>query len=334
MQSECIHQPPSDAFQAFLEASAERGPPQNDSIHRPMVAIAAALTVGVALGALVPGRWGMGLGAAAIAGLSLVRGLRRGRHQTAAPVLLILASGYLSLQPWLAPRQGPNHAARFADGPAVALRGMVVETPRVRAGRQQFTMALQRTGESRGAGPHRGLVRVTVWGVTPEYDRGDILSFTARLRSPHNFNNPGGFDYQRYLYLKGVRVSAYVTADHVQRLGTAAPGAMPSALDLYRHRIGELIDRAAAPDSAAVLRALTTGERGNVSESLRNTFNRTGVGHLLAISGLHVGIVAALVYGIWIRLLVWWPLMVERAWSAKAAALFAAAAVLVYSLLA
>ncbi len=303
-------------------------------ICRPMVAIAAILAAGIALGAVFPGRCTAGLGVAAVAGLALIRGMVQGRGQAAAPLFLILSLGYLSLQPWLAPRQQPGHAARYAGGQAVPIQGTVHETPRVTAGRQKFTLSLQKPeGRSEDA-PFRGLVRVTVQGLTPAFSQGETLAFTARLRSPRNFNNPGGFDYRRYLYLQGVQVSAYVTADRVRCLHTAPAAGMHRAGERYRNRIGALIDKSSGADTAAVLRALTIGDRSKVFQALRNAFNRTGVGHLLAISGLHVGIVAALVYGFSIRLLVWWPLMVERAWSAKSAALFTAAAVWGYSLLA
>ena len=292
------------------------------------------LAAGIALGAVFPGRWTAGLGLAAVAGLASIRGMVQGRGQAAAPLLLMLALGYLSLQPWLAPRQAPGHATRYAGGPAVSMQGTVLEAPRVTAGRQKFTITLQRPEGRSENGPYRGLVRVTVQGVSPVFSQGETLAFTARLRSPHNFNNPGGFDYRRYLYLQGVRVSAYVAADRVRRIHAAAAAGTHRDGDRYRNRIGALIDLAGAADTAAVLRALTIGDRSKVSQDLRNAFNRTGVGHLLAISGLHVGIVAALVYGFAIRLLVWWPLMVERAWSAKTAALFTAAAVWGYSLLA
>ena len=307
-----------------------------EAIHRPMLPLAAALAAGIATGAWIPGRW---IAAVALTALSVlvvvVRGTIDGRDQAAAPLILIVTLGYLSVQPWLAPRLGPGHAAWFVDGPPVAVCGTVVNEPRVAAGRQKFVLALVRPEGDRAAGPQHGCVRVTVQGTSPVISRGDTLAFSTRLKSLRNFNNPGGFDYRRYLYLQGVRATAYVSADRLRRQAPADPdGRDDRGLARFRRRIAVLADGAADPDGAAVLTALTIGDRRRVTDDLRNVFNRTGVGHLLAISGLHVGIVAALVFGLWVRALIWCPFMLERAWTTKTAALGTAAAVWGYSLLA
>ena len=306
-----------------------------EAIHRPMLPLAVALAAGIATGAWIPGRWIEAGVLAAGSVLVVIRGTTEGRHQVAAPLILIVALGYLSLQPWLTPRLGPGHAARFVDGPPVTVHGTVVSEPRMTAGRQKFVLALFRPKGTRPAGPDRGWIRVTVQGAFPFILRGDVLSFAARLRSLRNFNNPGGFDYRRHLFLQTVRATAYVNADQVQRRVPAnGDGSSGGGLARFRRRVAALVGGAADPDSAAVLTALTIGDRRRLTEDLRDVFNRTGVGHLLAISGLHVGIVAALVFWLWARALIWCPFMLERAWTTKAAALGSAAAVWGYSLLA
>jgi competence protein ComEC len=299
-----------------------------------MVVLAATLAAGIALGAWYPGGWAVGGGLVAAAIPVLVLGTVRGRAQALAPLLVVLGLGYLSLQPWMAPRAVEGHAVRWADGPAVPLQGKVTEVPRVTAGRQQFILALEKPPAAPASGPHRGLVRVTVRGTSPSFFPGETLAFTARLRRPRNFNNPGGFDYRRHLCLQGVRTTAYVAADRVERLDLGPPEEPGALMARLRRHVGALIADAAPHDRGAVIRALTIGDRQGISPALRDAFNRAGVGHLLAISGLHVGIVAALVYGVWVRLLVWWPLMVRRAWTAKGAALATALAVWGYGLMA
>ncbi|MEZ4603470.1 MAG: ComEC/Rec2 family competence protein [Desulfobacterales bacterium] len=70
-----------------------------------------------------------------------------------------------------------------------------------------------------------------------------------------------------------------------------------------RGKIAAYIDRVAAGDANAILHALILGNRSKISSDLRDAFNRAGISHLLAISGLHIGIVAVFSFFIFSRIL-------------------------------
>ena len=269
-----------------------------EAIHRPMVPLAGALMIGCAAGAWFPGHWRLAVPSAVVALAVVVAGVKAEGHRLAAPLALIAILGYLSIQPWMDPPMKPGHAARFVDQGPVFIAGRVVDAPRVAAGRQKLYLDLVDSGRRNAAGPTCGRIRLTVQGLTPALARGDRVRFSARLRSPRNFSNPGGFDYRRYLLLRGVQATAWVAAEKLQWAPARPSWRLSAALSRFRERVDRLLQQELDPDTAAVLSALTVGDRSRIDEGLRSAFNRVGVGHLLAISGLHVGIVAGLVYAL------------------------------------
>ncbi len=303
-------------------------------IHRPLIPMAVAVMVGIAAGAWTPGHPTAAAVLAAVALAAVVRAVATGRPACVAPLVLLVGLGYLSIQPWLAPRLGTTHAARFVGKGPVPLFGSVMDVPRVGSGRQQFQLDLNAGGRHGFSGPREGKIRVTVEGLEPAIARGDTLSFETRLRDPRNFNNPGGFDYRRYLFLQGVRATAFVPADRVRRVA-GSPGSGPATvLERFRQRVAVLLFQSLRRKEAAVLSALTIGDQSRIDEPLRTAFHRVGVGHLLAISGLHVAVVAALVYGLARRFLAWLPFLLVGGRLRKAAALATAGAVWTYAVVA
>jgi len=90
----------------------------------------------------------------------------------------------------------------------------------------------------------------------------------------------------------------------------------------------------AAVDEKAVLKALVFGNRSGIDNMLRERFNRSGVGHLLAISGLHVGIVATVAFAFFRWIFSWFPPLLWRGWGRPWAAAATMVPVLIYGVLA
>ena len=120
---------------------------------------------------------------------------------------------------------------------------------------------------------------------------GERWRLLVRLKRPRGFANPAGFDYAGWLYRQGVDATGYVRSSPLnRRLG---PPRWDSLLLRLRHRIGRLIDlRVANRPGAGLLRALVIGDRSGLEREQRELLRRTGTSHLVAISGLHIGIVA------------------------------------------
>ncbi len=167
---------------------------------------------------------------------------------------------------------------------------------------------------------------------------GQRWRFTVRLRRPRGFANPHGFDYPGWLFRHAIRATGYVRrAPPAQRL--AVDSARPAArLHAARQWLGERLDASLSLHREArqpgLLRALAIGQRDGLSPALWDDLRRTGTNHLVAISGLHIGLVAGLVGWLASRLWGSLPWLMRRASRAGFAAVAACPAALGYAALA
>ena len=299
-------------------------------LERPAAFFCLALAAGLILGEQFPGHLVLLLLAAAATAVCVrlqALGAMRTRL-TAAGVLLTL--GYLSVQPWAAPCLPNSHIQHQADGPAGVITGRVSDLPQRFGKRTRFLLAV----ESFNGKQANGSLRVSTVGMLPGVACGDRLQFRARVKSIRNFNNPGAFDYRRYLRLKGVWVSAWVPADRIRLLAKDPVPTMETRLARIRAALSRWITTTLPGREGRITTALVTGDRSGITPHLRQQFNRLGMGHLLAISGLHIGIIATVSFGC-----VYWlarrtAFLVYMGRSRQAAALLSLGPVMAYGLIA
>lgn len=131
---------------------------------------------------------------------------------------------------------------------------------------------------------------------------GERVRLAGKLRRPHNFGNPGAFDYKGYLADRGISALIAVRADHVERL----PGFAGSRPGAWRNRIrNSLLARIRElwpKRDAALLSAMLVSERSQVTREARLDFQRSGTYHLLVVAGLHLGLLAGFCYWLLRRL--------------------------------
>lgn len=128
---------------------------------------------------------------------------------------------------------------------------------------------------------------------------GERWRFTVRLKRPHGNLNPHGFDYEAWLFERGIRATGYVRPKAgPQRLDAAVWG-FGTGVEMLREAIRDRF-RAALPDApfAGVLIALAIGDQQAIAPDLWQVFGRTGITHLMSISGLHVTMLAGLAYAL------------------------------------
>ena len=140
----------------------------------------------------------------------------------------------------------------------------------------------------------RWLLRLS-WWEAPQISPGEAWRLPVRLRAAHGHATPGAWDYEGWLFWQGVRYTGYVNAQPtVQR----SSGDDCCWLNRLRQGVSNAVD--AAPASAfarGVIRAISVGDRSGLTPEARELFRATGTSHLMAISGLHVGLLAALGLG-------------------------------------
>lgn len=126
---------------------------------------------------------------------------------------------------------------------------------------------------------------------------GERWQFLVRLKRPHGTANPHGFDYEYHLLERGIRATGYIRQDPENfRLDSLVP--RPAWLvERARDDIARAMGRALADAPyAGVLIALAIGEQGGIPQEQWRVFTRTGINHLVAISGLHVTLFSGLVF--------------------------------------
>ena len=133
-------------------------------------------------------------------------------------------------------------------------------------------------------------IRLRWYGNAPKIEAGDQWRLWVKLRKPRGYRNRHGFDYEQHLFQKGITSTGYVLgkppAPH-QRLTTRVK------VDRSRSRFSEFLTAHEPPLSEkGVLAALAVGDRLGISRQRWEILRRSGLGHLVAISGLHVGLAA------------------------------------------
>jgi competence protein ComEC len=219
------------------------------------------------------------------------------------------------------------------EGRDLVLEGVVAAIPEPldRGIRFQFQVERMRVGAH--VLPAPGRVRLNWYNDAPALHAGERWRLQARLKRPHGFRNPGGFDYEGWLYQSRIRATGYVRSDALNQQVNAA-GAEYALQRVRQHLFDRLSGVLSGRALGGVVSALAIGERQGISQGQWDIFRRTGTTHLVAISGLHVGMVSGLVFFVFRRLWarlgrlpLYWP-------AQQAAAVAALAAALVYAALA
>lgn len=184
----------------------------------------------------------------------------------------------------------PGHV----EGQDLAVTGTVVGVPQ-RRGERSIRFRLQidaaRFGDQDIDFP--GLVRLNWYiGDAIKIHPGERWQLLVRLKQPHGFLNPGGFDWERWLFQQGIRATGYVRKSTLnRRLGDGS-----ASVDQLRQKILMWMKRQDPSERSGVLTALAVGDRHQMTPEIWELFRKTGTNHLMAISGLHVGMVSALLF--------------------------------------
>jgi competence protein ComEC len=299
---------------------------------RPIAALLISLMGGIVLGCRFPGHTIVTLGIAFISAGFIGAQFILKKAAGLSPLIFYVALGYVAVQPWVAPHFSAKHIQNFSDETRWQIAGVVDSDPVEFSYLKKFVLRADTLKHKKASYRVTGRIQVTVSGQGPVFARGDRLVFRSRLRQPRNFNNPGAFNYRRYMAFKGLWRTAYTKGSRLQVVQRGSSGDMAQQLDDVRRALAALIDRAGRGPSAAVLKALIIGDRSAISSEIRDGFNRAGVGHILAISGLHIGIVATVAFFFFHKLLRLVQPLLWRAWTRKGAAVLSLVPVCLYGL--
>lgn len=250
------------------------------------------------------------------------------RRQSLAAVALALGAGFFWAA-WLAHQRMDDWLRPALEGRDVEVIGVVAGLPGVTERGVRFELDVESSPE-----PLPRKLLLTWYGSEVGVHPGERWQLRVRLRRPHGSVNPHGFDYEAWLLERGIGATGHVRhgaglrplglrngiLDRVER-------ARESVRDRFQRELG-------ATPATGILAALAVGDQRAIPAEEWRLFGRTGVTHLMSISGLHVtlvsGLLAWLVAGAWRRV----PWLALRLPARKAAAAAAIGGALGYTLLA
>ena len=286
-------------------------------MQRPALFIAVCFVIGILMGHRVhvsPVLFALGAMAVIAAGYALYR--TRGNDGLAlrycmALGLVFAGAFWYAVQVRVVPA---NDIRRFCDQrQRHELAGTIVRSPDAR---ERFTLvtvdvaAISAAGNGRisreartragsvGMAPATGRLQVRLTSGIDPGRYGDRVLVTGRLRSPQPARNPGGFDARTYYASRGVHALMSVRDEagyQVTRRNTSFTW-QTGVIDPLRNSIERSIDRTMRGDSAALLKGILLGARRQLPEDLLNTFRTIGLAHILAVSGLHVGLITLVIH--------------------------------------
>ena len=152
---------------------------------------------------------------------------------------------------------------------------------------------------------------------------GDPLLFYGNIEPPVNRGNPEEFDFERYCLLHGISGSAWIAMQHWKRLDVPKKLTWKQKALVIQQKVVQTYDGwNLGTAERAVLSALTIGDKRELDPTLRQEFSTAGIAHVLALSGMHIGIIWMLLDfllfplkkssgGRWIK----WLLTVSLLWS-------------------
>lgn len=158
---------------------------------------------------------------------------------------------------------------------AILIQGKIVSIPERKSGVTKFVFKSNNT---------QFLLKWYYTDIKP--NAGEIWQFVVKLKRPHGLSNPGGVDVEKNLFQRGIRATGYITKHPDNRLIKQT-----YTLNLLRQKLSEKLD-----PYSGLIKALTIGVQQDITNQQWTVFRKTGTSHLMAISGLHIGLMAGFAY--------------------------------------
>ncbi len=199
----------------------------------------------------------------------------------------------------------PSHITHYYDRAfwfSTKVRGTVVRDPDIRDDKTLVTikpdLVVKQEKKIKLKGK-TGTIMVSIYPSIGEYynlvSYGDYIEVSAALLAPKERTNPYGFDYARYLKARNVYGVMYIrNPEQISYRGIGKVNPLVRFSLRLKRRLLWTIRRTMPYPESAFLGGVTLGLRGGVPRRIKEEFQATGVAHVLAVSGLHVGFVALL----------------------------------------
>ena len=216
---------------------------------------------------------------------------------TILALILFLLLGFIMLYPLTPAALLSSGIVQFSGSQRVNVEGVIDSTPVVSVARTRLYVTVTHIHERERSCAVQGRILVSIKTPDTRFHYGDRIRFFCSPRLPRNFQNPGGFDYVRYLAYRGISATAFLEDDRgIIKIRTGQGNWFLLVIEHLRDRIRDQLTETLSSPARDVLKALIIGEQDTIPDSIREQFSRLGMSHLLSISGLHVSMFALLSY--------------------------------------
>jgi competence protein ComEC len=212
--------------------------------------------------------------------------------------LLIFLLGLLWASLFAMWRMSDRLPDRYQNSETV-VQGYVASLPQKLEQRVSFDFAV-----TQPASEFPNKIRLSWYHPQQPIAAGQSWQLTVKLKQPHGRINPGGFDYEAWLFANHIGATGYVRDQPAPQLIASMPS-IARYFASWRQTISDRLDAALpAGEQLGIIKALTIGSQDAISQRQWDVFRTTGTIHLIVISGSHISLIAGLIY-----------LLVRRGWA-------------------
>lgn len=248
-------------------------------------AVAAVYTAGFAAAVFVP------------AAFLLLLWTFKVRNRALYKAVLLITASYVAGTGCFCLNETIHGHSMFNDGENVQVKGRVLQTDMKDGigGTEHIQLRIEASGEKILVNFYcdEKASEATVAPVP-----GDIITVKGEVSFPKARSNPGCFDYSLYLKSTGIRV--VIEAQHVELLQLKGRDTFLGRAYIIRTNFIKKLEKSAGKETAAMISGLMFGSEERMDEELLEEFRKNGTAHILAVSGLHMGIIYGLISKLWV----------------------------------
>ncbi len=240
------------------------------------------------------------------------------------------------------PRHPPGHVSRFYNQSDIIIEGRIVSFLRQYPDKSRMVLACREIAAKDAhnaprAVPAKGSIYLNVYGKTDHPLRyNDLIRFSGTIRPIRNFGNPGAFDYKTFLKRKGIFGAVHVGGYKIDKVFEEQPPVITplvQALEKTRDQFYHFaMHHLHYQQPGHILAALVTGKKNQMPIDIRDLFSKAGVSHLLAISGLHMGILSMIFFFLFYGILSLFPSLLISARAKKTAGILTLVPLCLYAI--